>query len=458
MGEIASARGPVPILLQRVAAAEGAAQWKIAPATVARIPRLYDEFGYGVLGEMLPERLFAAPVFEVRLWQWLGLLVVAAAAWGLSWFLAWLLLRLTGPVVRRTRGDLDDRLLAALAGPSRLLLFVLVFALATRPLGLAVPVQDTIAGLSKAAGAVALTWFLLRVVDVVADVTVQLLEQRDQPGATQFVPLGRKTIKVILLLLAVLATLDNFGLDVTALIAGLGVGGLAVALAAQKTVENLFGGVTVLADRPVRVGDFCRFGDKLGIVEEIGLRSTRIRTLGRTVVTVPNAEFSSLQLENFAVRDRMWLNLTIGVRYETSPEQMRFLLAELRRMLIEHPRVMPDLARVRFVSFGAFSLDLEVFAYVDTTDWAEFLAIREDAYLRIMDIVAEAGTGFAFPSQTAYLGKDELPDPEKARAAEEAVAKWREDGELPFPDFLDETREAMSGRLDYPPKGSVQKD
>jgi MscS family membrane protein len=426
VGEIETPAGGVPIFLQRVPGPEGAPIWKISSASVGRIPELYEEFGYGALGELLPPSFFEVQVLEVQLWQWIALLVIATLAYLLSWLAAGLFVRLVRPLVERSDSDFDDRVLQALLGPARLVLFVFLFTVSSRALGLAVPVQRVLTGLEKAAAAVAVTWFLLRIVDVIADVTSHRLAARGQAPAVQFVPLGSKTFKAVLIVLAALAAMDSFGFNVTALIAGLGVGGLAVALAAQKTLENLFGGVTLLADRPVQVGDFCRFGDKIGVVEEIGLRSTRVRTLDRTVVTVPNAEFSTLQLENFAVRDMMRLYTVIGVRYETTPDQMRFLLEELRGVLREHPRVSPDPARVRFVGFGSSSLDLEVYAYVTTSDWNEYLAIREELYLQFMDAVERAGSGFAFPSQTLYLGKDDGLDADAARDAASKGAALRE--------------------------------
>ena len=134
----------------------------------------------------------------------------------------------------------------------------------------------------------------------------------------------------------------------------------AVALAAKDTLANLFGGVTILIDRPFKPGDWITFGDADGVVEEIGLRSTRIRTLERTVITIPNSQFSSMDVENFARRDRFWYKPTLGLRYETTPDQIRYVLVEVRRMLYAHPRVNPDPARIRFKSFGAYSLDLEI--------------------------------------------------------------------------------------------------
>jgi len=247
---------------------------------------------------------------------------------------------------------------------------------------------------------------------------------------------------------------ETVGIPIAPLIAGLGVGGLALALAVRPTLENVIGGLTLFADRPVRVGDFCRYGEEIGTVEEIGLRSTRIRSLERTLVTVPNAEFSQMKLDNFAARDQRLLKTVLGLRYETTPEQLRYVLAELRKMLLGHPMVTPAPARVRFVGYGAYSLDLEVFAYLRCQDQDEFLAINEDILLRIADIISQAGTGFAFPSQTAYLTRDRGIDPERGHEAEAEVDNWRENNQLPFPEFDPGLRWEMEDILDYPQRGA----
>jgi MscS family membrane protein len=199
---------------------------------------------------------------------------------------------------------------------------------------------------------------------------------------------------------------DQLGVPVYGIVAGLGVGGLALALAAQPTIENLIGGLSLFADKPIRVGDHCKCEGDEGTVEAIGIRSTRIRGLDRTVATIPNAALSKMAIVNFAQRDRMLIQSSLGVRYETTPDQLRYLLVKILEMLQSHPRIHSETARARFVDFGAYSLDIEVFAYVLTRDRMEFLAIQEDVLFRIMDIVNQSGTAFAFPSQTLYLGRD----------------------------------------------------
>ncbi len=248
---------------------------------------------------------------------------------------------------------------------------------------------------------------------------------------------------------------DRLGIPVYGIVAGLGVGGLAIALAAQPTIENLIGGFSLFADKPVRVGDLCRYGDAIGTVEAIGIRSSRIRGLDRTLTTIPNASLAKMPIVNLTQRDQMLIRAVIGLRYETSPEQLRYVLAKLRELLLGHPRVDPARARARFVGFGDSSLDIEVFAYVTTRDWPEFLGIKEDILLRVMDIVDEGGTSIAFPSRTLYLGRDRGSDERKARTAEASVRAWREHGTLPFPDFPPEQVDRIRGSIVFPPPGST---
>jgi MscS family membrane protein len=247
---------------------------------------------------------------------------------------------------------------------------------------------------------------------------------------------------------------QDLGADMIPVLAGLGVGGLAVALAAQKTIANFIGSMILFANRPVRVGDFCRYGDQIGTVESIGLHSTRIRSLERTIVTVPNAEFSDMKLDNFTARDQRLLNTTLRLRYETTEDQLRFVLARLRALVLGHPMVTPEPARVRFVDYGISSKDIEIFAYLRCRDQDSFLAIKEDILLRIGEIIKTAGTGFALPSQTAYLSRDGGLDSQRQEQAETEIHHLRMTGKLPFPDFEAEERDRLEDSLDYPPKGS----
>jgi MscS family membrane protein len=455
LGTIASESGDVDILLQRIPREGDRVRiWKVAAETVERIDHLYEEFGPGWLEAYLPAVFFEYQTLDLWLWQWAGLVLFALLAYALSGVLAVVLIRLLAHVMGRRGGTLDERVVSVVRGPARLFVAVVLFALSAFPLDLPVDHLQWLRVPVRVLMIVAFTWLVFRFVDIGTLVTRQRLLRRGQEGLVPVLQPSQRIVKAIVFAFGALAVLANLGVNVTAAMAGLGVGGIAIALAAQKTIENLFGGMTLFADQPVRVGDFFRFGDQVGTVEEIGLRSTRVRTLDRTVLTVPNAEFSNLHLENFVTRDRMRLHTILGMRYETSSEQLRYLLARLRELLLEHPRITEDPARVRFVGFGAYSLDLEIFAYVNTSDWNDFLEVREDLFLRIIDIVEEAGTGFAFPSSTMYVGQDTGLSQDNRRQAEEQVRVWRREGELPFPRFSEGFVQEKANTLEWPPEGS----
>ncbi len=248
--------------------------------------------------------------------------------------------------------------------------------------------------------------------------------------------------------------IERVGISLTPILAGLGLGGLALAVAAKPTLENIIAGVILFIDKPVRVGERCCFRDQEGYIQEIGLRSTRILGLKGYLISIPNSKFSDLELTNKSRSDRILLRQTIGLRYENTAKQLRFVLAKLRSMLLAHPKLLEEPLIVRFVKYGDYSLDVEIFVYVDTGNIPEFLGIQEDVLLRIKDIVEEAGTGFAFPSQTAYLSRDSGLDGERSRAAEAEVEAWRSKGTLPFPEFPAEQREQLRDTLDFPPFGS----
>ena len=264
-------------------------------------------------------------------------------------------------------------------------------------------------------------------------------------------------VRVILVVVAFLLLAEVLAIPYQGVIAGLGIGGLAVALAAQPTLQNFLSGITLYADRPVSVGDYCRFGDKAGTIEHIGMRSTRIRTPERTVISIPNSEFANMKIENFAPRDRTQMRATLQLRRETTPDQLRVALASLRELLVAHPMVADD-SRVRFVGIGESAFELEISAYVLTPRSPEFLAIREDLYLGMLERLAAAGVQLAMPSLLRYEASELAPDPGQQAQAQQAVAAWRQEGKLPFPDFDEEQKEALQGSVPYPPVGSASKD
>ncbi|MDE0346456.1 MAG: mechanosensitive ion channel family protein [Boseongicola sp.] len=394
-------------------------------------------------------------LLELDPWQWLTLATLLALAWLVSAVAVRTAFRVLRSLADRSTTAWNRSLLDRVIAPTRLAATVAVFYGGAFTLQLPAHAAAVLSVVCKVLIFVSVAWLLSRLVDLASGYVESRLAASKNTATATLVPLGRRAAKAFIGILAVLSVLQNLGFNIGGLLAGLGIGGLAVALAAQKTLENLFGGFVLVADRPVRIGEFCRAGDHLGTVEDIGIRSTRIRTLDRTLVTVPNAELSTIRIENYGVRDMLRLHTVLQVGYDTSPDQMRYLLVELRRMLYAHPKTLPEPCRVRFVNFGAHSLDIELFVFIASTDWNEFTGIREDIYLRIIDIVAESGACFAYPSQTLYLGRDPGRDVERTASTEATVGQWRAAGSLPLPEFPDNMIAEIAGTLEYPAPGSL---
>ena len=402
----------------------------------------------GKLVDSLPawcKRLYS----DQTVWQWIALLLCVLTV-AFSFFVVYFLFRFLAKRVRSPLGVWMMLLVPVING-------IIVNAaqeFINTGINITGNVLVTIMQVSQIILIALLVWgifyFCKAVVETI--ISTPLIPERSKDAS-----LLRISMRILTFLIGVwiiIKGLQDLGADMVPLLASLGVGGLAVALAAQKTIANFIGSLILFANKPVQAGDFFRYGDQIGTLENIGLLSTRIRSLERTIVTVPNAELSDMQLDNYTKRDQRLFRTTLQLRYETTPEQMRYVLAQLRELLLRHPKVTPDPARVRFIGYGDYSKDVEVFAYLRCQDHNVFLAIREDILLRMEDIINEAGTGFAFPSQTAYLAQDTGLDTKQKDHAEKQVKQWRSAGKLPFPEFENKVRKELSDTLDFPPKGS----
>ena len=388
------------------------------------------------------------------LWQWLALFAAIPVAIGIGWAVA-LLLAIPRRLWLKFRNRPNLHAFRGLRTPLVMTFSAITHRVIASFLGLPLLPRlyyyRTIAVLI----CIGFFWFLLRATSLVMQRLRNHAISAGRIGTGTLMVLGQRLLAALVVIVGILAIFAILGFNLTTLLAGLGIGGIAIAFAAQKTLENLFGGISVLGDEVIRVGDSCRFGDRVGTVEDISLRSTRIRTTERTELSIPNGALATMNIENLTRRDKILFNPTLGIRCETSADQLRYLLAEVRRMLYEHPKVESDSARIRFASFDNSALSLEIFSYVLTRDMAEFTAIREDLLLRIMDIVEKSGSGFAFPSRTVYFSRDSGLDDEKAAAAEQQVQQWRGQNKLPFPDFAPVDKSAFRGSIVYPPPDSA---
>lgn len=445
----------VDIVLVRVDDPSGSGKiWLFSPETLAQVPQLYEALQAHQVETHLPSVLVKNQFLRISAWQWLALLFGIPVSAGLGWILAQLLL-FPRKLYRRQRKLTQMEGWLAVSSPLWLLCAVVVHGFLTSLLRLPLlhrHYYDRVSGVALIAAA---AWVLLRAMTWGLNIFRSRAIERGLSGTGSLVILGERVVKALVVIAAILGVLGVLGFNLTAALAGLGIGGLAIGFGAQKTIENLFGGASVLADEVIRVGDTCNFNGRVGTVEDVSFRSTRIRTTERTELSIPNGTLSTINIENLTRRDKILFNPTLNLRYETSPDQLRYVLAECRKLLYEHPKVETASARIRFAGILENALSLEVFSYVLTKDFAEFTAIREDLLLRTMDIVSEAGTSFAFPARTLYLGKDPGVDQERSTEAVKQVERWRDEKQLPFPDFAQTEISQFRDTIPYPDPASA---
>jgi MscS family membrane protein len=359
----------------------------------------------------LPAALLRPGPGGLALWQWLALPVAAALSLTAGWLLGWVTRKALARFAARTAATWDDELVARLGGPVTLFWALAVADLQRPLLALEGSADDLFGRVLRAGFFLAVFWGVFRSVDV----ALRPRGDAASPGLGGRIAFFRKAAKVAVLALGLIAVLTELGFQVTSLLAGLGIGGIAVALAAQKTVENLIGSITIGMDRPFHVGDTISVDGVLGEVEAVGLRSSRLRTMDRTVVTIPNGRLADMRIESYSARDRWRVATSLGLRYGTTAAQLRQVLADLEALLRAHPAAGPDAPLVRFSEFKDSSLSIEVQAWVRAADWHEFGRIRGELYLQFMAIVEAAGTGFAFPTRTLHV--ESLPAPARPAAA-----------------------------------------
>lgn len=403
IGTITGASGPIEIVVERARQPKADPPvWLFSEKTLDAIPSEYAEISSRAT-PYLPRFLFQWHVAGIRLYEWLAVLIGLPAFYIATALLNRTILPILRVVLRRVFTRVDVSFKHALPTPLRLMLLAIAISWMVSTVPLSLLVRQSLSNLSVVIAIVAFAWLAMVIVAQVERYWNGRISSKSHSGAVSLIRLGRRTAEVIVVMIAILAVLRHYGVDPTPVLAGLGVGGVAVALAAQKTLENIIAGASLIFDEAVVVGDFLRVGTIEGTVENIGLRSTRIRTLDRSVVTVPNGQIANLSLETLSARDKFRFRHEVGLRYETTPDQMRLVLDGTRKLLLRHAAVEAGTVRVRFLRMGAYSLDVELFAYVLARDWAHFLEIQEELLLAIGGLVRGAGTDVAFPSQTMYM-------------------------------------------------------
>lgn len=427
IGTVETQSGDADIYVERVDGPKGDPIWLFSRDTLANIPDVYHEINATTVESVVPDFLLKK-YFKITLFGWAYYVVLLP----LLYLILSLLSRLIGAALRyalRKWGRHPPaQELTILPHPLRLVIISLTIYATLHEFSLSLLARQAGSTVAVLLLIVAFVWGMFLLNARCEAYLKKRMERQGRLSSTAVLRPARGVMNFFAIVLGFIFLLHKLGINPSTALAGLGVGGIAVALAAQKTLENVIGGASLIMDGAVRVGDFFKMGDVTGTIEVIGLRSTRVRTLDRTIVTIPNGQMATMTLENFSARDQFWLRHLIGVQYDTTPAALNSLLAEVRSLLEKDPRVLRETTRVRLLRFAASSLELEVFAYLAARDWNHFLEIQEELLIKIRQLTASAGIGFAYPSQAIYLkneaGIDRAPlerAPREAAGAKEAV-------------------------------------
>lgn len=456
LGTMSSGDVEVDLDLVRVSDPSAGKIWLISAETLAKVPELYDQVEARQVEHRLPSVLVKHQIAGMPLWQWLALLVALPIAAGIGW----LALAFLGIPVRwwaRRHGQMDVANWRSVSAPAWLLVTALAHQFLARYLGMPLLPRHYYFELISIALIISATWITWRVVRWLLRRVRNRALARGHMGTGSLMLLGERILKAVIFLVGVFAVFGSLGFNMSTALAGLGIGGLAIGFGAQQTIANLFGGVSVLGDEVIRVGDVCRFGDRTGTVEDIGLRSTRVRTDERTLLAIPNGTVATINVENLSRRDKILFKTSLALHPETKADHLRYVLSEVRRLLYSHPKVENGSVRVRLTDIAGTSHTAEAFCYILTRDFNEYAAVREDLLLRVMDIVEDSGSSLAQPAQTLYLGRDPGLVKEKTDAAVKKIAELRDNNQLPFPDFHQDDISSFKGTIEYPqPESAVR--
>lgn len=362
-----------------------------------------------------------AKLLSRALWLWCIVLASIPLVWVLGSLFGRLLKPLLKAAANRFLGKTEIDSVEGLVGPLQLLLLGILLLVGS-DYAYTLRTRNFWNGLATDLIIFGVTWLSMRGLSIASNVYIARLQQTRAWEKIALAALLGRMLQVVVFIIGILTMLYLGGINLAAALAGLGIGGLALAFAAQKTLENLFGGIMIISDRPVNIGDSCKIGDIVGSIVDIGLRSTRIRTLDRTIVTIPNGQLATMNLENFTLRDKYWFHPTISLAHQTTVDQIETVLHNIRDLLDKESDAESGTLRARFIGVSSASQDIGISAYVFAVDYEDFLAIQEQLLLRILEIVESAGTALALPLERTYLVRDSVRS-ERAPKAKTAAAR-----------------------------------
>lgn len=378
--------------------------WLISSDTLAKVPELYDQVEARQVETRLPSWVVKHELAGMPLWQWFALFLLVPVAAAAGWVV---LVVLQIPVRwwarRHGHTELESR---SVSEPAWLLAGTLLHRILAAYLGMPLLQRHYYTQVTAVAVIIGTNWILWRVVRWFLRRVRNRALARGHGGTGSLMLLGERLVKAFIFVMAVFLILGVLGFNLTTALAGVGIGTLAIGFGAQQTIANLFGGVSVLGDEVIRVGDVCKFGDRTGTVEDIGLRSTRVRTDERTLLAIPNGTVATMNVENLSRRDKILFKTVLGLHTNSTRDHVLAVLSEIRRTLSDDKKIETNTIRVRLTELTSSAINVELFCYVMTRDFNEFAAVREELLLRIMNLVEDSGTSLASSSQTLYLSPD----------------------------------------------------
>jgi MscS family membrane protein len=402
VGVVQTPSGKVDILLDRVSRPDEPNIWLFSSETLAKIPNLHANIKRRDFSQY-----FSAPIFQVKfltlpLWRWLTMSVGILFIIAFSTLVTRLLLWLAKLILRKRHLENESAILTRLKQPVRILLLALAISL-LKPYTVSILARSYWTATSRLLAGLGFAWLLIRLADVVAAAAARRSLALGARQKLAVITLAQRLFKILAVLVLFLLLLKGAGINVSAMLAGLGIGGVALALAAQKTLEDLFGGISIIMRDSIRVGDYCQVADQTGVIQDIGLSSTRIRTLNRTVVSIPNSKIASLNSENYALRDKFWFHHILSLSADATNPQLEEIATKVTDLLDHSNEVEMTSSRIKLIGLSHASPQFEIFAYVLTSTYELFLVEQQRLLLKILAIISDAGTRLSSPSQITHI-------------------------------------------------------